>query len=834
MADQPSKRARLELHTNGGSTLNSVDSDADADLNDIMNQPLVLRHKVRSLNVALSGRDDTISDLQNKNKTLTQQLSYTTAVLNQLLLQWSNVSNDCQHLYNTLAQYNDKIYSDQYEIGVTNITSLHKCIFNTPAAQHNTVSDDSETNQLINEYTANNSKLIQNIVNIVDNINKNTPVVPDANRLQSLLDDAHTQYKQLSTKLINISLQSSSTQQRLDDSIEALNDKTLQYNTLHKQYVRLKSDHEALRSRQSSIQSTLTNNTPNTNNNNNNNNSNNCDNNVVDQSVHQHLKQQLDEYKLRCDLRESEIIKLRESEQQLLSQLQSIQRQPASDQQVQHSKLYIHSIESAKSLKRQLNDKELNIQQYRHDIAMLQQSHSRTSDIHQHHMDSTSMQYRDSVRKYQNELNELRDQLLSCTAKLEVANNKLNKHGEFADDAFERRTLLLQTLQSQNSQLQTELNALKSETQWCSTKIKSSQYNDLSFIRHVFYSELRAQLRQAEIKQSDLERQLSTYSRLSNDVTKHVHAIGALKAERDTTQRELTKLKQQQSDIQSYIAKSDDTQKTLAEFRHRVDAYDSEVESMRNALDSTADEFNQLQNTNSKLMSLQVQQDHTIQQLHQLSMQQQLQPNAAKIASELYNNKLKHLADELKHVNDALSGVRADSKLKDEQITQLQQQIQQLQLSMENDKQLVIAQQDQINESKAIRQSSQHQIDQLQHDIQQINNQYTQQTIACKSHTEQIAVLQSKYDKLNQQYRSLSSGNTSLASKGLQAELEQCKDKLKCSVCSINDKDTVLTTCYHAACAKCVEENLQSRNRKCGQCGMKFSRDNVKQLYLAN
>lgn len=56
---------------------------------------------------------------------------------------------------------------------------------------------------------------------------------------------------------------------------------------------------------------------------------------------------------------------------------------------------------------------------------------------------------------------------------------------------------------------------------------------------------------------------------------------------------------------------------------------------------------------------------------------------------------------------------------------------------------------------------------------------------------------------------------------------------VRCSVCSDNLKDVVITKCYHAFCSHCVDENIKSRSRKCPVCGLSFGQDDVKQLFLS-
>lgn len=66
----------------------------------------------------------------------------------------------------------------------------------------------------------------------------------------------------------------------------------------------------------------------------------------------------------------------------------------------------------------------------------------------------------------------------------------------------------------------------------------------------------------------------------------------------------------------------------------------------------------------------------------------------------------------------------------------------------------------------------------------------------------------------------------------LQQEVEKCMDVLKCSTCRQNMRNTVITKCMHSFCRNCVNERIQSRQRKCPACNLPFSQGEVHQLYF--
>ncbi|KAI0780121.1 BRE1-domain-containing protein [Fomes fomentarius] len=66
----------------------------------------------------------------------------------------------------------------------------------------------------------------------------------------------------------------------------------------------------------------------------------------------------------------------------------------------------------------------------------------------------------------------------------------------------------------------------------------------------------------------------------------------------------------------------------------------------------------------------------------------------------------------------------------------------------------------------------------------------------------------------------------------LQKEVNKCMSLLKCSTCSMNMRNTVITKCMHTFCKSCVEARISTRQRKCPACNLPFSQGEVQQLWF--
>ena len=88
-----------------------------------------------------------------------------------------------------------------------------------------------------------------------------------------------------------------------------------------------------------------------------------------------------------------------------------------------------------------------------------------------------------------------------------------------------------------------------------------------------------------------------------------------------------------------------------------------------------------------------------------------------------------------------------------------------------------------------------------------------------------MQVLQSKLDKLKE-----SRAGTHLGTE--QQELETLRMMVRCSLCNVRTKRSVITRCMHMFCEECLAQWQAKRHRNCPSCKTGFSAQDVKQIYL--
>lgn len=66
----------------------------------------------------------------------------------------------------------------------------------------------------------------------------------------------------------------------------------------------------------------------------------------------------------------------------------------------------------------------------------------------------------------------------------------------------------------------------------------------------------------------------------------------------------------------------------------------------------------------------------------------------------------------------------------------------------------------------------------------------------------------------------------------LNTQIAVLKNRLACPVCHYRDKECIIMRCRHMHCKPCVDERVSNRSRKCPTCNIKFSENDVEDIWL--
>lgn len=110
---------------------------------------------------------------------------------------------------------------------------------------------------------------------------------------------------------------------------------------------------------------------------------------------------------------------------------------------------------------------------------------------------------------------------------------------------------------------------------------------------------------------------------------------------------------------------------------------------------------------------------------------------------------------------------------------------------------------------------------------------------ACNRNLENVTkCLQSQLDEATReiaQVKRMRLGGASVqaGSTLMNMEMENIKQKIKCTLCGLRDKSVTLTTCMHCFCRECVNQQMiAARNRKCPLCNQRFADAEVRDVHF--
>lgn len=102
-------------------------------------------------------------------------------------------------------------------------------------------------------------------------------------------------------------------------------------------------------------------------------------------------------------------------------------------------------------------------------------------------------------------------------------------------------------------------------------------------------------------------------------------------------------------------------------------------------------------------------------------------------------------------------------------------------------------------------------------------------TILTKISEKELAIKILEED--NNNFRELMGSNCSVSQTEAMEGITKYRKLLRCTACDKRYKDTVINKCMHVFCSECLEIRLETRNRKCPNCGESFSKLDLKKIF---
>lgn len=100
-----------------------------------------------------------------------------------------------------------------------------------------------------------------------------------------------------------------------------------------------------------------------------------------------------------------------------------------------------------------------------------------------------------------------------------------------------------------------------------------------------------------------------------------------------------------------------------------------------------------------------------------------------------------------------------------------------------------------------------------------------------ESLTSQYNILRENHELLERKYQVVKNRGPSGPSE-VEEELQMYKKLMRCNSCDAREKNSVLAKCMHVFCRKCLEDRIETRQRKCPNCGEAFAASDIRTIYL--
>lgn len=320
--------------------------------------------------------------------------------------------------------------------------------------------------------------------------------------------------------------------------------------------------------------------------------------------------------------------------------------------------------------------------------------------------------------------------------------------------------------------------------------------------------EEQVQIKDAEIKQlKSLIQKPEVYAQ-----SMYKAQINRLRHEKRSLEGEITELK-----VTTQAKKLHNLEKTMEVLSAEVDRAANEYDQLQKEKDKKIGEYlTQIKNlteVNSKLKRACTQTTHALKRLNEEKATLAQTIDAHRIVQskqKVYINSLKEQSKTLGSRSEALrktvnTSQQAGQALRDNLIS-VTQKYYYVKTEMEKETE--------INCSlKSSLESKQQQINQLSLQVRSYHEKYTAQ--------------RAKLQKLKQ---AKNGSSLSMEHQITIKQLQIAEEKLICSLCTHNDKDTIISKCLHMFCRPCINNHFLSRNRRCPQCKCAFGRDDMKDV----
>jgi len=401
---------------------------------------------------------------------------------------------------------------------------------------------------------------------------------------------------------------------------------------------------------------------------------------------------------------------------------------------------------------------------------------------------------------------------------------------DLGDDVNEKAVVEKDELQTKLNELKSDLEKERSMSE--SFKRMLAMYEELPKEQRekvevmAHENELEARTKALDAEVSELKPQLaSSQQQLRSAEEKHARLTRELADVRSKLYEEKNKNGGGKADIES-LRKNKALEETVADLRRNLAATKQEEEALLKEMDVTGTAYEQMQeqnirlvqqlrekdDANFKLISEKVksdqiykimQEEKTVLQKHRISLTSQV---------EAQNLVVRKLEEKERYMHSTIVNLDKEANLR-----------------------LVVSE---VNKKKALESTQHHEdakrmIEKYLQQIEMLEKTIDKKVESLEEERFKISRIQEDQTKLRRKLeKHKKTAGLYTADEVLMEEIKEYKTKLRCPCCNVNNKDAVLTKCYHVFCIACIQKRYETRQRKCPKCNAGFGGNDYHRIYI--
>ncbi|KAJ1260653.1 hypothetical protein BS78_10G249500 [Paspalum vaginatum] len=283
-----------------------------------------------------------------------------------------------------------------------------------------------------------------------------------------------------------------------------------------------------------------------------------------------------------------------------------------------------------------------------------------------------------------------------------------------------------------------------------------------------------------------------------------------------TAEAEIAELGQKLESSRRDLVKLSDILKSKHE---ECEAYVVEIESIGHAYEDIMSQNQQLlqqiierddHNTKLFMEGVKAKQSHDALHLEVCSLQRNLQHASSLI--DLCNQKIVCLEDQLRGWS--------------ERLRRLSEEGMQLSISLANSQRKLSAMHEETPRLSQSMDELQWKVGSNRMEVAELLIELEKERFSKKRIEDDLDLMSSKANSLREK-----TDNSAVLQK-LHHEVREYRGILKCGICRDRQKEVVIAKCYHLFCNQCIQKSLGSRQKRCPSCGLSFSVNDVKPIYI--